>query len=441
MLFNAKMRSKSYHYFYQFPGFTTLIALLLSLAFLALWLAAGGSFGKVGDLYHLKKVGSSIGVLGYVLFSFSLFLSSRWKKLEDVIGGLDQIYNLHHRLGIWGFCLILAHPWILALKWLPHRLDRFFLFVFPFHQRLAVNLGSYAFWLMVLIIGITIFKLLPYDKWKGMHKFMSFVFILASLHFLLLQKRFSVSTLLFFIPMGLGLFGIIYKQIVRPFFLKYPKYKVVQTKKINDTVIMITLKPEDQFITFIPGQYAFFSFRGHVSREQHPFTIYPRNNESIAILAKIRGDFTHSLYHRILSGDKAYLEGPYGRFDFTQGSKKQIWIAGGIGIVPFLAWCSLLEKWRGEISLFYCIHRAKDALFIEDLEHIQSMKSGFRIHLFCSEKNQRLTIEQIQNLAGSLKDKDIFMCGPRKLTHCFSKELKKKGVCRKNIHFEDFEFI
>lgn len=74
-----------------------------------------------------KKWATSLGVAGFYLFSLSLLLSSRWKKLEDWFGGLDQIYQLHRKLGIFGGCLILIHPWAEALKWYPQRLEKFFI--------------------------------------------------------------------------------------------------------------------------------------------------------------------------------------------------------------------------------------------------------------------------------------------------------------------------
>lgn len=428
-------------YFYQFPRFTTCVVIGAVFLFLGAWAwLTSEEWAYEGGRHLLKGLGSAVGIAGYVLFSLSLFLSSRWKKLEDWIGGLDQVYHLHHRMGMWGFYLILAHPLILALRWLPQQLDRFFLFIFPIHHRLSVNLGSYAFWLMLFIIGITILKLLPYDKWKLTHKFMALVFVLASLHFLLSERRFDdtfPSLALLFIPMGLGLFGIIYKQVLMPYFFHHPTYHVIRTKKINDNVIMITLKPEEQPLGFIPGQYAFFSFGGKLSREQHPFTVCNAQESSISILAKVRGDFTRSLYSGVCPGDHAILEGPYGRFDYTRGSKDQVWIAGGIGIAPFLAWCQTLAKWQGNIDLFYCFHREEDALFLEEFQRVQKEAVNFNYHTYCSEKKQRLTVEDIKD-AGK---KDIFMCGPRRLTNPFVKHLERAGVKRSNIHFEDFEFF
>lgn len=392
--------------------------------------------------FAIKAISSTVGVIGFSFFSLSLFLSSRLKVLENLFGGLDQIYRIHHRLGLLGFYFILAHPFIEAFKWFPQ--GRFFWFVFPLHHRTAVNLGSIAFWLMVVIIVFTFIKLLPYDKWKIVHKLMAVVFILASLHFLLSNRRFGhaiAPLILLLVPVALGLFGIVYKQIYLAFLSKRPTYVVTKVSKMTDNVVMITFKPEGKSIQFIPGQYAFFSFGGKLPREQHPFTACDLYDSTFSILAKARGDFTRKLYDTIDLGMRAHLEGPYGRFDYRRGGKDQIWIAGGVGIVPFLAWSDSLADWPGKCVLFYCVHRNEDTVFAQTFRQIKAVQANFDFHLYCTEKKQRLTVQHIQQSEGNLEDKEIFMCGPRRLTHPFVKALTQAGVKRYNIHFEDFEFF
>lgn len=393
---------------------------------------------------HLRKgIGSAVGILGYTLFAFSLFLSSRWKKLEDWIGGLDQIYHLHHKIGIWGFYFLLAHPLIIALKWLPHRFDKFLLFTFPVHHRLSMNFGSYAYWLMILIIIVTIFKLMPYDKWKIAHKFMTVVFILASLHILFSSRRFDpslISLAPLFLPMCLGLFGIFHKQVAIPLFFRSSKYVVTEVQKLNEKVLMIHLTSQQRPLNIVPGQYAFFSFRKGLSKEQHPFTICDVHQTSISVLVKARGDFTKVLYHKLAKGTLATLEGPYGRFNYRSGGKNQVWLAGGIGIAPFLAWRDSLKNWSGKIDLFYCVHQKEDALFLSHLQDLQS-QNLIHLHLYCSEEKQTLKIENIIDAVSDLLEREVFMCGPRRLTQDFLEQFQKIGLKRRNIHFEDFEFF
>jgi len=415
-----------------------------------IWLLTTSNSWKDGGINHiLKGLGSFLGLIGYCFFSLSLFLSSRWKKLEDWFGGLDQIYRTHILMGIWGFSFILAHPLILALKWVPNKVDKFLLFLFPLHDRFSVNLGSYSFWLMIVILGITLLKLFPYDKWKISHKFMSLVFILASFHFLTSYKLFGrseLATILLLIPMGLGLSSIIYKQIVYEFLLSYPIYEVVKTKKLNENTVTATLEPKKGNLAFTPGQYAFFSFKkSSLTSESHPFTLLGNaSGSNISIIVKVRGDFTKSLYNELKPKDLAYVEGPYGKFNYMKAKSSQIWIAGGIGIAPFLIWSKELcnsKNTTKEVTLFYCVHKKSDAIFLDEFHDISQKLQNFNFSFFCSEESNRLNAIKVQEKVGKLKDSTILMCGPKRMTNDLTKQLIDLGINRKNIIFEDFEFL
>lgn len=398
--------------------------------------------------WPLKNWATSLGVAGYCLFSLSLLLSTRWKKLEDWFGGLDQIYHLHRKLGIWGFCLILLHPLAEALKWLPERIDKFVLFILPIHGRLSVNIGSVAFWLMVLILGITLLKLLPYNRWKTLHKFMSLVFLLASLHIILSDKRVGsdFAQSLLYLPMSIGFFGIFYKQIYIPFLAKQPSLTVTNVININDNIVEVVLSPDEGPLKYIPGQYGFFTFYdSSVTSESHPFTlIESAEGATLSLLVKARGDYTINLCKHIKIGDKSTFEGPYGRLDYSKGSSSQIWIAGGIGVVPFLAWIRSMKNsfpQGTKIDFYYCIHREADAVFYREFEEFSKINPDFRVFLHCSEQGNRLDIHEITSLSGDLAKKQVFMCGPLKLTNAFKAHLQASGVRGDNIFVEDFEFF
>jgi len=54
-------------------------------------------------------------LLGTVLLSWTMLLSTRAGFLEDWFGGLDKVYLWHKYTGEWGGALILLHPVSLAL--------------------------------------------------------------------------------------------------------------------------------------------------------------------------------------------------------------------------------------------------------------------------------------------------------------------------------------
>lgn len=422
-----------------------LVVIVLILLYLGIWNLASlryyGSFHRT-----VQGIGSCFGIAGYCLFSGSLLLSSRWRKLEDLIGGLDQVYHLHRVLGISGFCMILIHPLVEAMRWLPYQLSKFFLMPFPIHGRESVNLGSIAFWMAVFILGITLLQLLPYDRWKIVHKFMTLVFIVATFHVLLSRRRFGPEFAHNFIlfPMSIGLLGIFLKQIYNQFFAKRHELGVKKVRHLNDKVLEIELEPLEKF-NFIPGQFGFFSFHSpKLTREYHPFTLIGLSGEGrITILVKASGDFTKKLYSNLREGCSVRYEGPYGRFDYSQYTTSQIWIAGGVGIVPFIAWIRSMKDKSPEkmnFDLYYCVHRKIDAVFYDEFQRFEKEHPEFRCFLHCTEENNRLDVQKIVTSSYGIEGKKIFMCGPPKLTRSFSKELQDMGVALDDIIFEEFDW-
>lgn len=423
--------------------------LIATSIFMIIWLLATEGHWVHGSWPSIwKGGGSALGAAGYFLISLSLFLSSRWRKLEDWLGGLDQIYRMHHKLGIWGFTLILIHPFVIAIKWLPYRIDKFLLFFFPVHDRLSVNIGSLALWLMIFSVGVTVLKVFSYDKWKLTHKLMSLVFLLASYHVFFSENKISHSSLshdMMYFPFLIGLFGILYKQVYIDYLKKKPVYRVFNASRVNDTVIQVDLIPENGKIDYSPGQYFFFSFADdHLTNESHPFTpISSPNRSQLSIMAKSRGDYTNCLYRELNEGSRAFLEGPYGRFDYSKAGKSQVWIAGGVGIAPFISWAGSLRESGDDrsVDLFYCFHRKADAVFVEEFERASRELPNFRFFLFCSEENNRLNAEKVERLCNGLEEKDILMCGPKRLTDNLTAQLISLGVNRGKIMFEDFDLL
>ena len=81
-----------------------------------------------------------------------------------------------------------------------------------------------------------------------------------------------------------------------------------------------------------------------ILREPHPFTISSAPHEpDVRLSIKSSGDWTQHLHEHLESGARAFVDGPYGEFNYKTGGHRQIWIAAGIGITPFLSWIRDLQ--------------------------------------------------------------------------------------------------
>lgn len=411
---------------------------------LVFWTAFNSNFWGFNRLFRqVDSLALFFGAASFIFFSTSLFFVTRCRKLEDWIGGLDQVFQYHQFLGKVGFACLLIHVFTFASKWIPRGFISFFLYALPVHHRLSINLGSYAFLCITLILTITVFKLLPYHIWKKVHKWMGVLFFISFLHFFLSQKRLgsSFSTAILYLSAIIGFASAIYRQFFFSLFVKPFQYIVLKKEIINETLMKVTLRAKNEIILSLPGQYAFIHFEEpNFSKEQHPFTL-ARNENDLIIYVKNRGDYTKALQIALQPNWVAFLEGPYGRLDYRSHSK-QIWIAGGIGIALFLSWMHSLKPNHGKtIDLFFCCHSRADLAALKEFELFTQGISGIRIFTFCADDGKRLYSSEIIKACPDYKDRKIFMCGPKKLTQDMRKQLMSLSINRNNIEFEDFNFF
>ena len=78
----------------------------------------------------------------------------------------------------------------------------------------------------------------------------------------------------------------------------------------------------------------------------------------------------------------AVIGGPHGRFVHWRGTDRQVWIAGGVGVAPFLSWLRALDASRrcaDEVEFFYSADG--EAPFADELRAIAAAHPSLRLHL------------------------------------------------------------
>jgi len=66
---------------------------------------AGG--GNEGD--PLYELGTSLGFWGVIYFGMNFILATRWRWVEALFGGLDQVYQAHNLAGRLAMTLLVLH--------------------------------------------------------------------------------------------------------------------------------------------------------------------------------------------------------------------------------------------------------------------------------------------------------------------------------------------
>jgi predicted ferric reductase len=177
--------------------------------------------------------------------------------------------------------------------------------------------------------------------------------------------------------------------------------------------------------------------------ESHPFTISSAPSEDVLRLTiKASGDFTRYLFGHLQPGADAVIEGAYGMFAYKSGGQKQVWIAGGIGLTPFLSFLRDMDgNLNHDVDFYYTVRHPEEALFLEEIEAATRKNLRLKSHVRFSATDGSLTVDEIvKNAGGDLREHDIYLCGPLPMVQAFTKKFQEQGVPGTNIHYEEFNF-
>lgn len=413
-----------------------------------LWGFAKADTGAVGFVRSLAQLSAllaaTLAVLNYVL-------AARARSIERLFGGLDKMYGVHRLVGGGAFLFMLYHPIFLALNVLPNWSLALRYFI-P-GGNLAYTLGIIALALFIVLIVLTIFARLPYHWWKRTHILMGIPLVFVGFHTFIVPSDASgfwpltAWMALLFAAAGVA---VIYRRFLYTRFGPRHTYTVQNVARLG-SITEVRLAPHGAPLSFVPGQFVFVSFRSaRVTPEKHPFTISSApSSPELRLSMKSLGDWTAGLA-ALSFGTDAVVYGPYGVFGERafRGTGDQVWIAGGIGITPFLGIAAAranAPETKGMAHLFYCTKTKEEAVYLRELEDIAARTGTFRVTSHVSDEEGFLTAERALTAAGvpvdGRRNVPVFLCGPKPMTDGLIEQLEACGVAGKNIIREDFSFF
>ncbi|MCE7861541.1 MAG: hypothetical protein DYG86_17375, partial [Chloroflexi bacterium CFX2] len=285
-----------------------------------------------------------------------------------------------------------------------------------------------------------------YDGWKKLHRFIGIFFIAGYIHALTIDALSAFIAInwvqLFFI---LGTVSYVYTEFLGGWVGKYLPYTVTAVNHPNNSVTEVVMKPKGKAIQHAhAGQFLFVRFKGdRMLDEAHPFTISSAPHEGeLRVTIKAVGDFTRHLFANLKPGMDAVVEGAYGLFNYKNGGDKQIWVAGGIGITPFLSFLrDLKTELAFDVHFYYTVRHPEEAVFSDEIEAIAKKHPRLKAHIRHSAAHGSLTVDEIvKNAGGGIASHHIYMCGPLPMVQAFEKKFLEAGANAGNIHYEEFNF-
>src|SRR5437016_1313293 len=407
--------------------------------------------GVPGIMY----LGEIIATTAIVLLSCSLVLATRAPLLERFFGGLDRMYLWHRWSAVAGVVLLLPHSALVTSSPDPN-LNEF-----------GSLLGHVALIGLVVLLLLAlaprpaaVMRRIPtnvqrwfmqYQRWFTLHRLTGLFVVAGLLHAALVDPVLRRSTILlgwYVAVAAVGTAAYVYRELFLRFFSRRWQYddRVKAIHRLDRRAIEVVLAPTARPLQLVAGQFVFVHFGGSAEWERHPFSVSSAPQEhDLCLSIEALGDYTQHLSDTLQPGAPAIVSMAFGLFDYRQGTREQVRIAGGIGITTFRSWIRAFpteQQMEFDIDLYYTVRSEDEALFLDEIRTAATQHPSLRPHIIYSQRDGSLTMEHIVETSGggTIVAKHVYMCGPTGMTESFQHSLRKLGVPPIHIHFEHFTF-
>lgn len=138
------------------------------------------------------------------------------------------------------------------------------------------------------------------------------------------------------------------------------------------------------------------------------------------------------MHRNVKVGDAMTITYPVNLFSLDLRAKKHVFLAGGIGITPFMAMIAQLERSNGNWELHYSVRSAALGTYVEQLTY----KYPNKVHIYYDDQKQGIDLEAL--LDGQPLGTNAYVCGPKGMIDWVHATASAAGWPDANVHSEEF---
>ena len=160
-------------------------------------------------------------------------------------------------------------------------------------------------------------------------------------------------------------------------------------------------------------------------------------DREIRVGVKALGDCTRRI-QSVEPGVLARVHGAFGTFLAERPAAPQLWLAGGIGITPFLA---LLRAGplSQQTTLVYLYRAEADAAFLQELRAFAERDPQLSLQALAT-RTEPPNLDSLLPAAHELARHECYLCGPPGMLAAVRQSLHERGIKPRHIHFKNFGF-
>ena len=223
------------------------------------------------------------------------------------------------------------------------------------------------------------------------------------------------------------------------------KIKLLKKETVAKGTMAFHFEKPAEFV-FVPGQYADLAIINpkETDREGNirTFTIASAPGEKDLVFAtRMRDTAFKRELDRMPEGTAIEMDGPYGSFTLhAKKEKPAVFIAGGIGITPFMSILTSAaeEKLNRKFFLFYSNRTENDAAFLRELSGLTAEIPDFTFVPIMSEREGYLNEKTIRKYVENIDGPIYYLAGPPGMVAAMRKMLAGMNIPEDDIRFEEF---
>ncbi len=240
-----------------------------------------------------------------------------------------------------------------------------------------------------------------------------------------------------------------YVNAIHPSLVELKVAEIIEETHVTKT---LRLKPVEGILPpFQAGQYIALHVDTGKIKTSRPYSISSSPTEKsywdITVQRVEQGLVSNFLLDEITPGNRLFSSGPQGVFCYNPliHDDTIVCLAGGSGVTPFLSMIrnTIARGLNQKIILLYGAKEIRDAIFFEVLSELSVVNEN--IDFFPVFENPPegfkgpsgyLTADIITRLAGNLKDRTLFVCGPQAMYDFILEQLSTLNVPGRKIRRE-----
>ena len=215
--------------------------------------------------------------------------------------------------------------------------------------------------------------------------------------------------------------------------------KVTDIVPLNELVTRFKFERVDGGLlpTFSGGAHTVVEMEDGETHRMNPYSLMSDPMDQTAYTISVRRDdegrggslFMHK---NVKVGDKMTISYPVNLFSLDLQANKHLFIAGGIGITPFLAQIKQLERFNGNWELHYSCRNEALGSYVDEL----TSKHPNEVNIYYDDEKQAIALANL--LEGQPLGTHIYVCGPKGMINWVRKTAEDAGWPQAGIHYEEF---